>query len=196
MSTALELKEYYTYADYLEWDEDVRAEIIYGSVYMMSPPLTVHQRISMRLSRIFSQFLQGKTCEVFAAPFGVRLFPREDKSDDTVVEPDIVVICAPGKIDVRGCKGPPDLIIEILSPSNTRKERLIKFDLYLKARVREYWIVSPETQEVEVHVLDNGRYFTQGYGLNEPDVKDDERIQEIIPVTVLPGLEIDVKDIF
>ena len=150
----------------------------------------------MRLSNIFSQFLKGKPCEVFAAPFDVRLFPWEDKSDDTVVEPDIVVICDPAKIDERGCNGAPDLIIEILSPSNTRKERFLKFDLYLKAKVREYWIVSPETREIEIHVFDNGRYFTQGYGVNEPDAKEDERIRELLPITVLPGLEIDVKEIF
>jgi len=196
MSTVFEQKERYTYSDYLEWDEDIRAEIIYGNVYMMSPPITIHQRISGRLFNRLYSFLEGKTCEVFAAPFGVRLFPREDLSDDTVVEPDIAVICDPDKIDERGCNGAPDLIIEILSPSNTRKERFLKFDLYLKAKVREYWVVSPEAREIEVHVLDNDRYFTQGYGVNEPDAKDDERIQEIIPVTVLPGLEIDVKDIF
>ena len=72
----------------------------------------------------------------------------------------------------------------------------MKFDLYLKAKVREYWIVSPETREIEVHVFDNGRYFTQGYGVNEPDAKEDERVRDLIPVTVLPGLEIDVKEIF
>ena len=113
MSTALEKfeeKEHYTYADYLEWDENVRAEIINGTVYMMSPPLTIHQRISMRLSQRIAQYLEGKTCEVFAAPFGVRLFPLEDKSDDTVVEPDIVVVCEPSRIDERGCNGAPEII--------------------------------------------------------------------------------------
>jgi len=199
MSSALEQyeeKHYYTYADYLEWDEDVRAEIINGIAYMMSPPLTLHQRISMRLSTHISQFLKGKTCEVFAAPFGVRLFPKEDKSDDTVVEPDIVVICDPSKIDERGCNGAPDLVIEILSPSNSRKERLIKFDAYSRAKVREYWVVSPEDKGIEVHIFENGRYFTRAYGVNEPDAAEDERVPEIVPVSVLPGLEIDVKDIF
>ena len=101
MSTALEpdKQESYTYADYLEWDEDIRAEIINGHVYMMSPPLTVHQRISRKLFMKFAVFLEGKTCEVFSAPFGVRLFPREDRSDTTVAEPDTVVVCDPRKID-------------------------------------------------------------------------------------------------
>ena len=199
MSTALKQEnKFYTYADYLEWDEDVRAEIINGTVYMMSPPLTVHQRISMRLSNRISQFLEGKTCEVFAAPFGVRLFPLEDKSDDTVVEPDLVVVCDPSKIDERGCNGAPDLVIEIISPSNFRKERIVKFNAYLKAKVREYWIVYPEDEAIEVHLLDEERerYTTLTYGINPPDTKENERAPEIVPVAILPGLEIDVKDIF
>jgi Uma2 family endonuclease len=189
-------KEYYTYADYLEWDEDARAEIINGNIYMMSPPLTIHQRISMRLSQRIARFLEGKTCEVFAAPFGVRLFPLEDKTDDTVVEPDIVVVCDPSKIDERGCNGAPDLIIDILSPSNQRRERFLKFDLYLKAKVREYWVVYPENKEIEVHLFDDGRYFMQAYGVNEPDTKEEDMAREIVPVSVLPGLEINAKDIF
>jgi len=199
MSSALENyegKEYYTYADYLEWDENVRAEIIYGTVYMMAPPLTIHQRIVLRLSQRFANFLEGKTCEAFIAPFGVRLFPVEDKSDDTVVEPDIVVVCDPSKIDERGCNGAPDLVIEILSPSNSRKEMFLKFKLYLEAKVREYWVVYPEAQAIEVHILDNDRYLTRVYGVTEPNDKKHERLPEVIPVTVLPGLDIDTKDIF
>jgi Uma2 family endonuclease len=197
MSTALKPESKpYTYADYLEWDEDVRAEIINGDVYMMSPPFTSHQRIAGRLFTKLASFLEGKACEAFIAPFGVRLFPREDNSDNTVVEPDIVVVCDSLKIDERGCNGVPDLIIEILSPSSHRRDRLIKFNLYLKAKVREYWVVSPEDEEIAVHIFDEGRYFTRIYGVNEPDTREDERGPEIVPVTVLPGLEINTKDIF
>ena len=199
MPLTLELsdqKEKYCYADYLEWGEDVRAEIITGAAYMMAPPLTIHQRISMKLSQRIAQFLEGKTCEVFAAPFGVRLFPKEDNTDTTVVEPDLVVICDPDKIDERGCNGVPDLIIEILSPSNYRKERLIKFDLYLNAKVKEYWIVSPENKEITVHILENDRYFTRAYGINDPDSEEAVQVPEIVPVSVLPGLKINCRDIF
>jgi len=133
----IEEKEHYSYADYLEWDEDFRAELIYGTVYMMAPPLTLHQRIALRLSQRFANFLEGKTCEAFIAPFGVRLFPRDDLSDDTVVEPDIVVVCDPSKIDERGCNGAPDLVIEIHSPSNSHKEMIRKHKLYHDADVRE-----------------------------------------------------------
>jgi Uma2 family endonuclease len=163
---------------------------------MMSPPLIIHQRISGRLYSKLNSFLEGKTCEVFFAPIGVRLFPKEDKSDDTLVEPDIVVVCDPSQIDERGCNGPPDLIIEIVSPSNSRRDRLLKFNLYLEAKVKEYWVVYPESKEIEVHVFDDGRYFTRLFGVNEPDAKKEEMVNEIIPVSVLSGLEIDVKDIF
>ena len=198
MTTALKLdrEETYTYADYLEWDENVRAEIINGHVYMMSPPLTIHERISRKLYMKLANFLEGKTCEVFDAPFGVRLFPKEDKSDNTVVEPDIVVICDPSKIDERGCNGAPDLVIEILSPSNRYKDRLLKFHSYLKAGVREYWVVFPDENIIEVNVLNDEQYLHRLYGINEPDTKEDERAPEIIPVSVLPGFEIDLKDVF
>ena len=188
--------ESYTYADFLEWDEDVRAEIIYGKIYMMSTPQTIHQRISGRLFLRFAQFLEGKTCEVFAAPLSVRLFPLEDRSDNTIVVPDLLVICDPSKIDKHGCNGAPDLVIEIVSPSNRRMEKLLKFNLYLKAKVKEYWVVYPEDSQIEVHLFEDGRCYTQIYGVNEPDTKEIERGPEIIPVSVLDGLQIDTKDIF
>jgi len=199
MSSALEKYEedkHYTYADLLEMDEDVRTEIVNGVLYMMSGPLIIHQRIQMRLSQRFANFLEGKTCEVFTSPVDVRLFPKEDLSDDTVVEPDIIVVCDSSKLDKRSCNGPPDLIIEIVSPSNSHRDRLLKFNLYLEAKVREYWIVYPEYKEIDVNILVEDRYKTQAYGINGLDTKKNERLEEIIPVTVLPGLKIDVKDIF
>jgi len=195
-----EEKRQFTYADYLKWPEDVRVEIIYGIAHLMAPPLTRHQEISMELSRILAQFLKGKTCKVFAAPFGVRLFPKKDHSDNTVVEPDIVVICDSSKIDERGCNGAPDLVIEILSPSTRKKDKTLKFELYLKAKVREYWVVSPENKEIEVHLLESDStacyYSTKLYGINDPDDEDKTIIPEIVPVSVLPGLEINTRDIF
>jgi len=183
----------FTYNDYLNWPDDVRAEIINGIAYMMSQPLTIHQRALVQLSRHFSNFLEGKSCEVFIAPFGVRLFPKEDRTDDTVLEPDLVVVCDPSKIDEHGCNGAPDLVIEILSPSTRRKDRSIKRELYQKAKVREYWIVSPDDCEVEVHIFENNTIKI--YGKNENETPDDSRLSEIIPVFALPGLEIDLKRI-
>ncbi|GHV75366.1 hypothetical protein AGMMS49942_01870 [Spirochaetia bacterium] len=196
-----EKENHYTYADVLAWDEDFRAEIVNGEVYAMSPPITIHQRIVRKLTIKIGNYLEGKTCEVFPSPFGVRLFPEEDRSDNTVLEPDVVVICDPSKIDERGCNGAPDLIIEILSPSTSSRDRVLKFNLYLDAGVREYWIVDPETQSVQVHVLEQGRYVTSVYGIYDPNDTDkgintDRYVSDRVPFTVLPGLSIDLKTIF
>ncbi|GHV91508.1 hypothetical protein AGMMS50268_20110 [Spirochaetia bacterium] len=177
--------QYYTYADLLEWDDTIRAEIIDGELYMMATPSTEHQRISREIFTPISVFLKGKPCEVFPAPFGVRLFPKADLSDNTLVEPDIVVVCDPSKLDDRGCNGAPDLVVEILSPSNRFRDKLIKFNKYREAGVREYWVVDPVEQFVDVHILDAGRYIITMYG------PEDE-----VPISVLPGCLINLRDVF
>lgn len=152
-------KESYTFADCLTWPENERIELIDGEAVMMSLPSTVHQKISGELFRQLANFLEGKNCEVFSAPFGVRLFEKDGDSPenvDTMVEPDISVICDRDKLDRHGCKGAPDLIVEILSPSTQRRDRLIKLELYQRAGVREYWLVSPEEQTVQVLLFTNG----------------------------------------
>ncbi len=155
-------KEHYTYSDYLEWDKDGRIEIIEGELIMMGAPARIHQKIVTELARQFGNFLEGKKCEVYVSPFTVRLFEKnDDNSDsvDTVVEPDLSIICDLDKLDKQGCKGAPDMIIEILSPSTMRHDRFVKFNLYQKAGVKEYWIISPEEQSVQVFLLnDNGLY--------------------------------------
>jgi Uma2 family endonuclease len=191
----------YTYQDYLDWDEDFRAELIDGRIYMMGEPTTAHQRISGSLFYLFYEFLKGKKCEVFAAPLGVRLFPKKDSRDLTVVVPDLLVICDPAKLDERGCNGAPDLVIEILSPSNTQHDRLVKFNKYQDAGVREYWIVDPEDRAVQVFLHDGSRFTATGYklstgGTKPPAASGKNRPPETIPVTVLPGCEIDLRAIF
>ena len=119
---------------------------------------------------------------MFAAPLDVRLFPKEDNSDTTVVQPDLLVVCDESKIDKGSINGPPDLIIEIVSPSNTHSELFRKFNYYLEAGVREYWVVDPESKIVNVHIYENGRYICMTY-------KDNARI----PVTILAGLEISLE---
>ncbi|MDR1971021.1 MAG: Uma2 family endonuclease [Treponema sp.] len=185
MSNAYREEDTYTYADILTMDEKTRAEILDGELFMMAPSATYHQIISRELSGQLWQFLRGKPCQVFSAPFGVRLFPQADQSDDTYVEPDIVVICDPSKITAAGCEGAPDMVIEILSPSNTRHEMLMKFKKYLAAGVREYWIVDGEEKSVEVFILDRGRYIAGISG------GDDE-----IPVSVLPGCRIKLRELW
>jgi Uma2 family endonuclease len=169
----------------LEWDESLRAEIIDGEIYMMAPPTRFHQDISGELHGQLWAFLKGKPCKVYPAPFGVRLFPKDNLSDDTVVEPDIVVVCDHSKLDDRGCNGAPDLVIESVSPSNPQRDRIVKFRKYLAAGVREYWVVDPGQKTVEVHILNSGQYVTTVY-----DAADEA------PVSVLPGCSIKLRDVF
>ena len=175
-------KRRYTYADYLQWEGPQRYELLDGEAFMMSSPSVAHQALLMELSVDFSIWLRGKPCRVFAAPLDVRLFPKEDKSDRTVVQPDLLVVCDESKLDKGSVNGPPDFIIEIISPNNTSSELLRKFNYYLKAAVREYWVIDPEFKNVSVHRYENGRYISMTYSENDH-----------IPVTVLPGLEISLE---
>ena len=155
MSLPLE-KGRYNFADSLTWSDSERIELIDGEAYMMATPSAVHQEILMELARQLANFLEGKSCKVYPAPFGVRLFEGENHKPedvDTVVEPDISVVCDKNKIDQRGCKGAPDFVIEIISPSTRRHDRFVKLNLYQRAGVREYWIVDPETKSDRSHVV-------------------------------------------
>ena len=152
-------KDQYTFADALTWNENERIEIINGEAVMMAPPSRVHQEISGEIFRQLANYLEGKKCRVYAAPFAVRLFERDVEAPedvDTMVEPDLSVVCDSDKLDKYGCKGAPDVVIEILSPSTQRHDRLVKLGLYQRAGVREYWIVNPEDQTVQVMLLDGG----------------------------------------
>ncbi len=156
---------------------------------MMSPPLTDHQRISGELFRQLANSLSGKKCVAFPAPFGVRLFEEDGDTPedvDTMVEPDISVVCDRDKLDKYGCKGAPDLVIEILSPSTRRYDRFTKLNLCQRAGVREYWIVDPDSKEVQTFLLDGGRYFVKDYGTAEDKLK----------VEVLEDCVIDLSTVF
>jgi Uma2 family endonuclease len=190
MSDALRLPDegkddYFTYGDYLEWDGPERYEIINGGAFMMSSPLVVRQAVSGEIYRQIANFLLGKPCRVFAAPLDVRLFPEDDKSDDTVVQPDILVVCDESKISKGSIDGPPDLVIEVVSPSNTHKLMLLKLQAYIKAGVREYWVLEPEEKRVQVYILEEGRYISSAYS------NDD-----IVPVSVLPPFSLELKSVW
>ncbi|OAM92810.1 Endonuclease, Uma2 family (restriction endonuclease fold) [Pelosinus fermentans] len=152
----------YTYADYLDWDDGQRWELIHGVAYNMSPaPSRRHQEISQTLSRKIGNYLDGKPCKVYTAPFDVRLplDGEDDKSTGNVVQPDIVVICDKEKLDDQGCIGAPDFIIEILSPGTVKLDMVIKLHLYEKAGVKEYWLVHPTDHTVTVFKLgEDGMY--------------------------------------
>ena len=173
----------FTYKDYAGWDDDIRYELIEGVPYAMAAPSQIHQEISRELLRQFANFLRGKPCKVFAAPFAVRL--NFDSYDDVVVEPDILVVCDKSKLDGKSVNGAPDLIIEILSPFNIGHDTIRKFRQYQKAGVKEYWIVNPIRKIVELHILKNGKYSGVIY-------RDDD----IIPVHTLEGCEINLAEIF
>jgi len=183
-------KARYTFADVLTWDERERVELIDGEAVMMAPPSSVHQEIVAELTRQFGNYLEGKRCKVYPAPFGVRLFEKDGEpleNVDTMVEPDISVVCDRNKIDRHGCKGAPDLVVEILSPSSLRHDRFVKLGLYQRAGVREYWIVDPEYRSVQVFTLDGGGSLriAEEYGRGD-----------VARVNVLDGCFIDLGKVF
>lgn len=179
----------YTLADALEWPENERIELIEGNAVMMAPPKRIHQRILSELHLQIAYFLKEKRCEVYPAPFAVRLFEQDgDRPEnvDTMVEPDITVVCDPGKLDEIGCKGAPDMVIEILSPSTARNDRITKYRLYERAGVREYWIVDPDTKTVNVHLLENGQYHS-------PITYTEKAM---VPVSLWDGFSVDLNTVF
>jgi len=160
----LDLDKTYTYADYLTWHFQEKLELIKGTIFKMSPaPSTNHQRVSRRLTGIMISAFKNHSCELFIAPFDVRLFDKKKSKLDqeiyTVVQPDLCVICDEAKIDERGAIGAPDLVIEILSPGNSDKEMKYKFDLYEEAGVLEYWIVNPADKTVFIFVLKENQFI-------------------------------------
>ncbi len=184
----LDLSKKYTYEDYLNWWFEERVELIKGFIYKMSPaPSNKHQVISSNLHRDISYFLKKKKCKVYHAPFDVRLQSKKDnKENTTIVQPDICVICNPEIIDEKGCNGPPDTIIEILSPSSSKHDVKTKFALYQESGVKEYWIIDTIYKIVDVFVLQNGKY-----NLVKKYVEDEK-----IPVNTLESLVIDLEEIF
>jgi len=188
--TAPKANERYTYADYLEWNGPERYELIEGEAYMMMGPAYTHQLVSGEVLRQLLNFLEGKKCKALAAPFDVRLFEKEGDAPedvDTIVQPDILVTCDTSKLNERGLKGSPDMVIEILSPSTQRHDRLTKLDLYQQARVQEYWIVDPANQSVQVYLLD-------GTGTLRPHEVYGPK--DIAKVNVLEGCFIEIGKVF
>lgn len=188
----LDLSKQYTYVDYLSWQFNERVELLRGWVFKMSPvPNVQHQRISGAIFSALYHYLADSPCQVFSAPFDVRLPlpPEKGNSEkvDTVVQPDICVICDPKKLDSQGCLCAPDIVVEILSPGNTRREMKDKLELYQNAAVLEYWVVDPDHEFVLVYSPDaSGQYvgsvpFTEG---------------TVLFSKVLPGFRLDTGLLF
>ncbi len=185
----LDFNKRYTYADYLTWQFDEMVELLRGKIFRMSPaPNRLHQRISSNLHLEIGAFLRKKPCNLYHAPFDVRLPLPTDKVD-TVVQPDLCVICDRSKLDDQGCNGAPDWIIEILSPSTSQKDVTEKFDIYQNAGVQEYWIVHPHEATVLVYHLDENN--TYQIARQRPYVRG-----EFIPVGVFDGFSIEADQIF
>ena len=179
----------YSYADYLTWTIDEMTEVIKGRVFKMNAaPKRLHQKISLHIASELHQFLKGKPCQVYEAPFDVRLPVKSRKNEDihTVVQPDICVICDNDKLDEAGCIGAPDLIIEILSKGNNKKELKYKYEVYEESGVKEYWIIHPDEHTLLIYTLVKNTYqpsrlFTHG---------------DIVTSNILPGFGLDLETIF
>lgn len=172
MSVAVNREVLYTYADYAHWPEDQRWELIDGVAYAMAAPQRIHQEIVFEMGRQIGNYLQGKPCKGYVAPFDVRL-PRKHEADDqvdTVVQPDVSVICDRSKLDDKGCRGASDWIVEVLSPSTTLKDMNTKTRLYEQHGVREYWIIHPTERWVMVYTLNAQRQYSRPnvYGMDIP----------------------------
>lgn len=179
----------YSYADYLTWTMDEMVELIKGRVFKMNAaPKRIHQKVSGIVFVELFQFLKNKSCEVYEAPFDVRLPIKSKKNEDifTVVQPDICVICDQTKLDEAGCIGAPDLIVEILSKGNNKKELKHKYEVYEESGVHEYWIIHPDEQTLLIYTLTNGKYvpsrlFTTG---------------DIVKSQIIKGFELNLDDVF
>lgn len=186
----LDLSKTYNYADYLQWRFEERVELIKGRIFKMSPaPSSFHQRISRKILVAIDSYLYGKRCEVFYAPFDVRLNKKSLTNEDviTVVQPDICVICDRSKIDKRGCIGAPDIVVEILSPGNNNTELQNKYEVYEENGVQEYWIVSPQNKT-----------FLK-YALNEDGVYVASKLlpsNAEVTTPILPGFVLKLADVF
>lgn len=178
---------HYTYKDYLHWPPEERWEVIHGVAYSMSPSSNrKHQGVLRELSRQIGTFLLRMPCKLFMAPFDVLLgAPTESiEETSTIVQPDLLVVCDLSKLTDIGVVGGPDFIIEIQSPSTAFRDQVEKKLLYEKHGVKEYWVVNPETLEVFIYRLKNGRY-----GLPEP-----ADLRKATPVSLFQGLELQVKE--
>jgi Uma2 family endonuclease len=191
MDLQLDVNKQYTYADYLTWFDEKRRELYNGFIKLMSPaPTKSHQKIIANIHLILGNYFKKKQCEVFFAPFDVRLYRNGEKENDkinTVVQPDICVICDHDKLDEHGCIGAPDLIIEVVSKNNSKRDVKDKYKMYEEHGVREYWMVFPFEKTVLVYVLNTEKKYVQA-GI----YAEDERIK----VNIFEGLYVDLTEVF
>jgi Uma2 family endonuclease len=175
----------FTYRDYQRWPDDERWQLVDGFAFAMAPPSLPHQDVVSELGAQLRLQLRNKPCKALVAPVAVRL-PKDNESDDlvkTVLEPDVVVVCEPSKMDKSGIRGAPDFIIEVLSPSSARFDQIEKRKAYERAGVREFWLV-----DVAGGVLTIYRH--DGSAFAAPDIVFAEGV---IAIVALPGLTLDLS---
>ena len=188
----LDLNKRYTFADYLNWADDVRRELIDGFIKMMAGTSLKHGRVSNNITlRLNLRLLDtGCGCKVYSAPIDV-LLPKNGETENDkiydVVQPDIFVVCGEHKCDVNAYLGAPDMIVEILSSSNRKKDLYDKFFLYQRAGVREYWIADPEVKAITAYIMQQDGEYDDGKLF-----KTDDKI----PVHIFSGHQIAINDIF
>ena len=180
-----------TYKEYATWAEGKRCEVLDGVIISMDPSVSPkHQEVLMQLSIEFGSYLRGKCCKVFAGDIDVYLFEDKKGWDSEKVKnwviPDMVIVCDPDKIKKHGIVGAPDFALEILSPSSAKIDHMVKRWAYSKAGVKEYWIVDPANQLVEVYLLKEGVLELENVYTKEDSVH----------VHVLENLYIDLANIF
>jgi Uma2 family endonuclease len=164
MGYALRDQHHYTYADYRTWPDDVRYELIDGAAFMMAPaPSVDHQTLAFEVGRQLGNALEGHPCRVLMAPVDV-LLARADQADqdddsvDTVVQPDVLVVCDPQKVTPRGIRGAPDWVLEVISPASASHDQIVKLAAYERAGVREYWLAHPSDRVLTIYRLDGSAY--------------------------------------
>lgn len=187
----LDLSKHYSYADYLSWKFKEKVELIRGKIMKMSPaPSSDHQQISWNITLEAGNYLKEHQSpyRAFHAPFDVRLPMAKGNQPDTVLQPDLCIICDTSKIDRRGCNGAPDLVVEILSPGNPAREMQDKYEVYEESGVKEYWLVMPAQQSVQAFVLDEekGKF----YGVQPVPISG------TLTSHVFPDLHIELERIF
>lgn len=189
----LDFSKKYTYADYILWQFQERVELLKGYLFPMAAPSILHQQISGNLYYELKSFFKGKGCQVLHAPTDVRLplQRKKVKKDkiDTVVQPDLFVVCDMEKLEKQSCVGAPDLVVEILSLGNSKKEMIDKFELYEEAGVLEYWIIDPERIALIRYALNSK---TNKFESVLPNLSD----ENVLVSKVFPDLKIDLSEVF
>lgn len=189
MAIPKEKDRIYTYSQYKNWPESERWEIIDGEPYNMSPaPGMTHQKISGKIFRTIGNYLEGKSCQVFSAPFDVFLREKNQSEEDikNIVQPDLSIICDESKLSEKGCTGAPDIVIEIISPSTASHDQITKLRLYEKHGVKEFWLFHPVDRIVWKYILEKDVY-------GKPEIFD---FTSKPSFNLFPDLELDLMKIF